>query len=70
MAATWIDLELVILSEVSLTEKYHISPIGVLLQKNVTNEMYSPNRNGVTEIENKLMAMGMRGRRNKLENWD
>ena len=33
MAATWIDLELVILSEVSLTEKYHISPIGGLLKK-------------------------------------
>ena len=32
--------------------------------------MYLQNRNGVTDVENKLMAMGMRGRRNKLENWD
>ena len=31
--------------------------------------MHLQNRNGVTEIESKLMAMGMRGKRNKLENW-
>ena len=62
-AATWIDLEIIILSEVSQTEKdeYHmISHIGNLKKKD-TNEIILQNRNRSTDIENKLKVTKGRG---------
>ena len=56
-AATWMDLEIITLSEVSQTqkEKYHIILFihGILKKYKIT---YLQNRNSPTDIENKLMV--------------
>ena len=73
-AATWMDLEIVILSEVSQTEKdkYHMISLTCGILKNGTNELtYKTNR--VTDIEKKLVVTrrGSQERvRDKLEDWD
>ena len=56
-AATWMDLEIVILSEVSQTEKdkYHMISLIHGILKNGTNEfIYKTNR--LIDVENKLMV--------------
>ena len=55
-AATWMDLEVVTLSEVSQTQKdkYMLSLICGILKKRV--QTYLQNRDGVTDVENKLMV--------------
>ena len=55
-AATWMDLEIVILSEVSQTEKdkYHIAYMWNL--KKWYKQTYLQNRSRVTDVENKLMV--------------
>ena len=55
-AATWMDLEIIILSEVSQTEKgkYHMTSLICGILKNNTNELiYKTER--LTDLENKLM---------------
>ena len=55
-AATWMDLEIIILSEISLTEKNKCHMISLIcgILKNDTNQLiYKTNR--LTDIENKLM---------------
>jgi len=64
-AATWIDQEIIILSEVSHTVKgkYMISlwTCGIK-KKKIQNSLFT-NRNRLTDIESKLMATkGERGR--------
>ena len=65
LAATWMDLEIVILSEVSQTEKdkYHMISLtcGNLKKKKDTDELiYKTER--ASDIENKLMVTkGERG---------
>ena len=64
-AATWIDQEIIILSEVSHTVKgkYMISlwTCGIK-KKKIQNNLFT-NRNRLTDIESKLMATkGERGR--------
>ena len=56
-AATWMDLEMIILSEVSQTEKdkYHMINLICGILKNDTNELLQ-NRNSLTDIENKPMV--------------
>ena len=62
-AATWMDLEIVILSEVSQTQKdkYHMISLicGMLKRKWV--QMNLQNRSRVTDVENKSMVIGMVG---------
>ena len=63
-AATWMDLEIVILSEVSQTEKeisYDIAYMGNL-KKKWYKWTYLQNRNRLTDLENELMVAGV-GRR-------
>ena len=54
----WIDLEIVIQSEVSQNEKnkYHIISLTCGIQKNNTDENYLQSRNRVREVENKLIT--------------
>ena len=56
-AATWMDQEIIILSEVSQTEKdkYHMILICGILKK-WYKWTYIQNRNRPTDIENKLMV--------------
>ena len=62
-AATWMDLEIILLSEVSQTEKdkYHmISLICGILKKNDTSEfIYKTNR--LIDLENKFMVTRAEG---------
>ena len=73
-AATWMDLEVVILSEVSQTEKdkYHDITYMWNLKKKRYKWTYLQNRNRVTEVENKLMVLPREERRgrDKLGDWD
>ena len=56
-AATRMDLETVILSEVSQREiSYDIAYMWNLKKKNDTNELITKNRNRLTDLENKLMV--------------
>ena len=59
-AALWMDLEIVRLSEVSLTEKtnilWHCLYVEPLKKKSWYKWTYFQNRNWVTDVENKLMA--------------
>ena len=59
-AVTWMDLEIIILSEESQTEedKYHMTSLICGILKNDTNELiYVQNRN--RDIENKLMGTSL-----------
>ena len=72
-AATWMEVENIILCEVSLTEKdkYHMISLIRGILKNDTNELYLENRDTFTDIEDKLMVTkGERGRRDTLTVWD
>ena len=62
--ATWMDLEIIILSEVSQRKTNIIwHHLYVESKKNDTNETYLKNRNRLTNIENELMvAKGERDR--------
>ena len=73
-AATWMDLEIVTLSEVSQTQKdkYHLILLicGILKKKGGTNELIYK-----TEVESRtqktnLWLPGGKGRRDKLGDWD
>ena len=71
-AVTWMDLETVILSEVSQTEKdkKHIS-LYVDSKKTLYKEAYLQNRNRLTALENKLMVAGWKdGGRDSQGVWD
>ena len=76
LAATWIDLEIIIVSEVSQTEKdkYHMISLYMWnLKKKRYKWTYLQNRNRPTDIdrENKLMVTkGERQGRDKLGGWD
>ena len=57
--ATWMDLEIIILREVSQTEKdkYHMISLIRNLKKMIQMNLLQ-NRNRVTDLENELMVMG------------
>ena len=65
---TWMDLEIVIWSEVSWKEKhkYHIILLLCGIQNNGTDELFQ-SRNRDTEVENKLMVTTVLGERQM--NW-
>ena len=55
-AATWMDLELIILGETE-KDKYHTISLTCGILKNGTNEpIWKQNRNSVRDVENKLMV--------------
>ena len=59
-AATWMDLEIIILHGVSQTKTNMISLICGILKKNTTQLIYKTNR--LTDIENKLkVTRGAKG---------
>ena len=63
LAVTWMDLEIVILSEVSQIEndKYHDTAFMQYLKK-VYKWVYLQNRNKITDVENKfIVTKGERG---------
>ena len=66
-AVTWMNLEIIILSEVSQTEERQICGVTYMchLKKNDTNELIHKSR--LTDLENKLMVT--RGR-DRLGVWD
>ena len=69
-AATWVDLEIIILSEVSQTEKdkYHMISLICGILKNDTDELICKTEID-SQTENKLMVT-KRGGRDKLGDWD
>ena len=67
-AATWMDLESVILSEVRQRQIYDIAYMWNLIKG--YKWTYLQNRNRVTDVENKLMATTGEGVRDKLRDWD
>ena len=64
LAVTWIDIEIIILSEVSLKEKdkYHMI-LFYMKSKNIYKWTYLQNRNRLADIENKLVVTTGEGRR-------
>ena len=54
-AASWMDIKIIILSEVSQT-KTNILPICGILKKTKKQVNYLQNKNRPTDIENRLMA--------------
>ena len=72
-AATWMDLEMIILSEVSQAEKdkYHMMWLICRILKKRYRWTYLQSRNRLTNIENKLLVTkGKGGRGDKLGVWD
>ena len=68
-AATWMNLEIIILSEVS-QRKTNIWYCLDVESKKRNKWTYLQNRNRLTDIENKLMATKGNWRRDKLGVWD
>ena len=69
--ATWIDLEIVIMSELSQTKKGKLWYFfTVELKKKRYIWAYPQNRSCVTDVENKLMVTRVKGGRDKLGNCD
>ena len=69
-AATWMDLEIIILSEISQRQiSYEITKMWNLIKNDTKN---LPNRNRLKDLEIKLMAIKgeMWSRKNKLRCWD
>ena len=62
-AVTWMDLEIVILSEVSQREKekHHMISLYVESKKKWYKWTYLQNRNRLTDLENKLVVTGGKG---------
>ena len=70
-AATWMDGEIVILSDVSQTEKDKYHDIAYMWNlKKGYKLTYLQNRNRVTDVETNLCLPGDGGGRDKLEDWD
>ena len=61
-AATWMDLESGILSEISQTEKekYHMTSLTCGIQKEMIQMNILQNRKRLTDLENELMVAGRR----------
>ena len=59
-AAAWMDLEIIILSEASQTEKdkYHMISVVCGILKKRYKGTYLQNRNRLTDLENELMVIG------------
>ena len=72
LAATWMDLEIVILSEVSQTEKdkYHMISLICGIYKKGTNELMYKTETELQMQKSNLWLPGVRGGRDKLEDWD
>ena len=71
-AATWMDLEIIVLSEVSQTEKdkYHMISLICGILKKATNELVYKTEIE-SDVENKLMVTkGEKRKRDKLGDWD
>ena len=73
-AATWLALEIIILSEVSQTEKdKYMVPLIRGIFKKWYKWTYLQKRNRLTDVENKLMVTrgdGVGGEGSKLGVWD
>jgi len=58
-AATWMDLEIVPLSEVSQRQRNNVwHPLYIESKKELYKWTYLQNRNRLTDLENKLMVAG------------
>ena len=55
-AATWMELEIIILSEVSQKDKYHIISLICGILKCWHKWTYLQNKNRLTDVENRLVA--------------
>ena len=64
------DLEIVILSEVSQTERQISYDISYMWNLKKMAQMKLQNRSRVTDVENKFMAMKGEKRGDKLGDWD
>ena len=72
-AATWMDLEIIILSEVSQTEKDKYCMISLIcgIQKDDTNELiYKTETDSQTSKTNLWLTKCKSGGRDKLRVWD
>ena len=73
-AATWIDLEIIILSEVSQTRErqiYRITHIWNLIVKNDTNELIYKRETDLHILKTNLwLPKGKHGRKDKSRAWD
>ena len=67
-AQTWIPLEMIVLSEVSQTEKD--MPYDITYMWNLKNNTTVQNRNRLTDVENKLVVTKGERRWDKLGVWD
>ena len=67
-AVTWMDLEIVILSEESDKDKYHMIITYMWNLKKWYKRTYLHDRNRVTDVENKLMVT--KGERGGGINWE
>ena len=57
LAATWMDLEIIILSKVSQKKKDKYHMISFILESKIWHKLaYLQNRNRLTEIKNRLMV--------------
>ena len=63
------DLEIIILSEISQKDKYHYNSTYMWTLKKLYKLTYLQNRNRPTYIENRLMVGEVKGR-DKLGIWD
>ena len=69
-AVTWMDLEIIILNEVSQTKTNMIGHHLYVESKKMIQINLYPNRNKPTDIENKLLILkGERWGRNKFGVW-
>ena len=70
-AATWMDLDIIILSEVSQTKTNTIYHLYVKSKKNDTNELiYKTEIDSQTQKTNSLLPKGKGVGRDKLGIWD
>ena len=66
----WMDLEIIILTEVSWKDKWHMISLICDTNELICRIGYSTNKNRLTDIENKLLVTREEGGRNKLGIWD
>ena len=69
-AATWMELEMVILREVSQTQKDEHHTVYMWRLKKGYKWACLQNRSKATDVENKLMLTEAVGRRDKLGDWE
>ena len=69
---TWMNLEGIMLSDISQTETDKYSMLSLICGVQKIKQMYMQKRNTLTDIENKLVVTSgeREGRRGKIEIWN